>query len=55
MGWNAGGWNTPDVPWNIGGTVDELLPDDQYTLRHVDNDSFLVLFGVIRSGRIIYF
>ncbi len=56
MGWNLGGWNEPNTPWNVGGSaIEERLPDDQYTLRHLSDDRFLVLFGTARTGRVIYF
>ena len=55
FGWNLGGWNEPDVCWNIGGFLQKRLPDDQYETLHIGDDRFLVLFDVVRTGRVVYF
>jgi len=56
FGWNIGGWNEPSVPWNLGSTNEsELLPDDEYTLRHLSQNSFIVLFSTLKTGTVIYF
>jgi hypothetical protein len=52
-GWNAGGWGNEGWNESVGKYL--RIPDDTYSLRHINNDSFIVTFASKKTGLVIYF